>query len=401
MPEERIKYLFHTYFKGSPSLEERKELLSLIRQTEHEQLIRHYMKEAWTSLQEKNIFTDFEQDNLVDKILAANSQIMKPLTLNTPPRYHVQFLKTLWFRYAAIILLILGVSTYLWFNHTSLPANSKNPINPSSDIAAVSNKATLTLADGTTILLDSAANGNLAQQGNAQVVKLANGQIAYNLNGLPKGEVMLNTMSTPKGGQYQLTLPDGTKVWLNAASSITYPAVFGDKSRPVKVTGEVYFEVAQNKQKPFLVDVDGKSLVEVLGTQFNVNSYKNEEAIKTTLVDGSVKVSDGVGALVLEPGQQAQLLQGRSLNKVNNVNLEQVLAWKNGFINLEGNDLQEVMKQLERWYDIDVRYEGAIPSVQFKGGLGKNVPLSDVQRFLLKLEIKTKREGRTLTVIGE
>lgn len=312
--------------------------------------------------------------------------------------HRIHFLRTAWFRYAAAILLLFGSVVY--FRSTNKkPAQTLANGNKSlqADIESGNNKAILTLADGSTIVLDNAANGKLAQQGNAAIVKLSNGEIAYNFKGVAEGEVMMNTMSTPRGGQYQLVLPDGSKIWLNAASSITYPAVFVGKERKIKITGEAYLEVAKNKAKPFIVDVDGKSLIEVLGTSFNVNSYANEATIKTTLVEGSVKVKAGNKESLLKPGQRAEVIQNDNTVKViDNVNIDQTLAWKNGVFNLQNLSLQEFARQLERWYDIEIKYEGNVPDKSFEGKFRRDVKLSDILNWFSELGIQNRLEGRTL-----
>lgn len=296
--------------------------------------------------------------------------------------------RTLSFRYAAAILLLIGAATLavVFFGN-----NKKQPTAiQTADIAPGGNKAMLTLADGTVISLDSAGNGMLAQQGNAQVVKLANGQILYRMQSGSAKEMMINKISTPRGGQYQVTLPDGSKVWLNAASTLTYPAVFTGKERKVKVSGEAYFEIVQDAAKPFMVDIDGKSSVQVLGTQFNVNSYADDGHIRTTLLEGSIRADN----LLLKPGQQA--VTGKGLEE--QVNINQVIAWKQGIFNFQDQDLTTVMKQIERWYDVDVQYEGAVPDIRFKGKMDRGVSLSGVLRFLDEFDIHTKLDGRTLTI---
>jgi ferric-dicitrate binding protein FerR (iron transport regulator) len=278
------------------------------------------------------------------------------------------------------------------------------------DILPGSNKALLTLSDGTTITLDSAASGAIAQQGSSSIIKTPAGEIVYNAKGLPGGEVMMNTMSTPRGGQYRLTLPDGTTVWLNAASSITFPAAFTGNDRKVKVTGEVYMEVVKNDKMPFRVDVDGRTAVEVLGTSFNINSYTDEGAIVTTLIEGKVRVLPGNIAVsasaerqsaTLRPGQQAfQPNNTTTVNISNNANMEQVLAWKNGIFSFTGKSFPSAMKDIERWYDIQVSYEGAIPTIKLKGEMDRGVQLTDLIRFLQGFGLQVALKGRTL-VVGE
>jgi len=269
----------------------------------------------------------------------------------------------------------------------------------------------LTLSDGTAITLDSAANGTIAQQGRSSIVKTAGGEIVYDASGVPGGEVMMNTMSTPRGGQYRLTLPDGTAVWLNAASSITYPVAFTGNDRKIKVTGEVYLEVVKNAKMPFMVDVDGRTTIEVLGTSFNVNSYVDEGVITTTLVEGKVMVLPGNktvvaasaqrqdGGVTLKPGQQAfQPNNTFTIRMSSSANVEQVLAWKNGIFNFTGKSFPSVMQEIERWYDIQVRYEGAIPTREIKGEMDRGVQLTDLIRFLQGFGLQVALKGRILTV---
>lgn len=316
-----------------------------------------------------------------------------------------------WIRYAAAVILIFGAVTYLLTlnKKTDQPVvDSYKSLQP--DVGPGTNKAILTLADGRTFNLDSATNGELAKQGNVTIIKLSNGQIVHDLSGengkLTGGTAMLNTMTTPRGGQYQLVLPDGTKVWLNAASSISYPPIFAGRERKVKITGEVYLEVSKDKKRPFIVDVDDRASIEVLGTSFNVNSYENEAMLKTTLLEGSVKVSANQKTAVLKPGQQAQMTSRANINSdqslkvADNVDLEQVMAWKNGFFSVDNANLKQVARQLERWYDIEVKFEGKISEKNFEGALGRDVRLSTVLKWFSDLGINNKLEGRTLTLSG-
>ncbi len=319
----------------------------------------------------------------------------------------VYLLRTVWFRYAAAVILVLSLGTiaYFWtINKKTQQTLAGNSRQLKTDIAPGSEKAVLTLADGRTITLNNAANGQLAVQQGSKVVK-KDGQVIYNSKDISATNVAYNTMSTPRGGQYKLTLPDGTNVWLNAATSITYPIAFTGKERKVKISGEAYFEVTKNKEKPFIVDIDGKSTVEVLGTHFNINSYENENAIKTTLIEGSVKVAGANHNAILKPGQQAQLNVGSVASsnqqlEIVNADIDQTLAWKNDLFSFNDADLPAVMRQLERWYDIKVRYEGKVTDFSLKGEMYRNVNLSVVLNFLQKTGVKFRMEGRTLIVAG-
>lgn len=312
--------------------------------------------------------------------------------------HRLYFLRRWW--WAAAVIVLIGASAYLY--NLNKPGGQgfvkKSDLHP-SELFPGQQKAILKLADGRTITLDSVANGNIAQQGGAEIIKLDNGEIRYNLNSVLKSDAMINTMSTPRGGQYKLILPDGTKLWLNAASSITYPTAFVGSERKIKVTGEVYLEVAQHKSKPFIIDVGGLSSIQVLGTSFNINSYADDGAIKTTLIDGSVKVDQSI---ILKPGQQAvqTIIPGNNKNKiiVQSANIEQALAWKNGVFDFTGTSFQSVMKDVERWYDIEVKYESRIPAFKLRGKMDRGVTLADLMRFLKDYNLNIRLTGRTLII---
>ncbi|MGV3765669.1 MAG: FecR family protein [Chitinophagaceae bacterium] len=291
---------------------------------------------------------------------------------------------------AASVLFAIVAGAYWWTNHNSMPdtpvvAGESLPVVPGR------NDAVLTLADGSKVLLDSIQQAVVALQGGA-TASVVNGELVYEGTG---NEVVYNTMTTPKGRQFNMTLADGTRVWLNAASSIRYPTVFSGKERKVEVSGEAYFEVAKNAAMPFKVQVKDVAEVEVLGTHFNLNAYENEAAVNTTLLEGSVKVN----GTIIRPGQQAQVMANNPETKVvNQADIEQVMAWKNGIFRFQDADLKQVMKQLERWYDIEVKYEGSIPDIHLQGKMDRGVALEDVMRFLADYSIATRLENRTLVI---
>lgn len=317
----------------------------------------------------------------------------------------VHFLHRRFIRYAAAILLVAGIATMVV---VLLPGNKKTELVHKNetpvDVGPGSERAVLTLADGSAIALDSAVNGTIAQQGNTEVVKLSNGKIAYRLKGPSQEEVLINRISTPRGGQYQLLLPDGTKVWLNAASSITYPTMFVDRNRKVKVSGEAYFEVAKQRAHPFIVDVDGQMTVEVLGTHFNINAYNDEPRIRTTLIEGSVRVmlqEKHQQSVILTPGKQASAAtrdpEGSQL-QTQTTDIETVIAWKNGYFQFKGNDLPSLMRQVARWYDVDIVYEGATPQRSFSGQMQRTSYLSGIVKILEASDIHCSLKGNKLVV---
>lgn len=259
-----------------------------------------------------------------------------------------------------------------------------------------SNKAMLTLADGTTIPLDSAQNGALAQQGNMQITN-KNGTLSYNGSGAGE-KVMYNTVVTPHGGQYQLTLADGSRVWLNAASSIRFPTAFNGKDRDVEITGEAYFEVAQQANKPFHVKVN-EMQVNVLGTSFNIMAYQDEQTIKTTLVEGAVQVKHGNDASILKPGHQASLSDRNDHFEIAPADMEQTLAWKEGKFRFRNTNIRHIMRQLSRWYDIDVKYQGDVSDIDLTGVISRR---EEAGKLLAALEatqrVQFEVSGNNVTV---
>ncbi|QEC42408.1 FecR family protein [Pseudobacter ginsenosidimutans] len=325
-----------------------------------------------------------------------------------------------WIRYAAAAVILVGGVSYFWITGSKDQPSQPKPALAKTEILPGTTGAVLTLADGRQVILDSAGNGLIATESGTAVV-LENGKLLYGANDEGTGKTSFNTMTTPKGRQFQLILPDGTKVWLNANSSIRYPVEFAGHERKVYIAGEAYFEVAKDMRRPFFVNVNNIADVEVLGTEFNVNAYDNEKLIRTTLINGSVRVAaleteprtDGrLNELILKPGQEAQVAnitaaqkqrQGKNpISLSDEVDIEKVTAWKNGFFNFENADIGEVMRQLERWYDIEVVYENSVPDIDFVGEIGRNFPLKDVLDFLQRAEVSFRlEEGRRLVVLNK
>lgn len=302
---------------------------------------------------------------------------------------------------AAVVFFIAMVGVYLL-----VMDNSKRMIERTADAVAEEIRpgksgAILTLADGTELVLDSAGNGVLAMQHNTQVM-LKNGQVVYEAPKNWSGEVLYNSMSTPKGRQFQLELPDGTHVWLNAQSAIRYPTVFSGAERIVEITGEAYFEVAKYKQLPFKVRVGNQVEVNALGTQFNIKAYDNEEGLNATLVEGSVSVRSMTGnphTVILHPSEQAFVSPSSGSIMVKQADVEKVMAWKNGYFNFEETSFKDILLQLERWYDIDVVLEGDVPDIRFFGEMSKNVQLADLLEGLEGSGVRFRIEaGRRLVV---
>lgn len=308
---------------------------------------------------------DFEKANAK---LQSALEIVPKETLRLWPRIAV----------AASILLVCGASLIFYLNNI----NGEKPLNTSvvNDVTPGINNATLTLANGQKIILDNAANGKIAEQAGVSVSKTADGQIMYSIKDLKNtGKADFNTLSTANGEQYQIILPDGTKVWLNAATSLKFPLTFaGLSQRKVTLIGEAYFEVYKDKKRPFIVHSDHQD-VEVLGTHFNINAYKDEPTVKTTLLEGAVKVNTNY---VLKPGEQFTINQeGKAGIKL--VNVEDVIAWKKGNFEFNDENVYEIMRKVARWYNVEVIYEDQIPLTKMEGTMSR---FQNVSRILDVLE---------------
>lgn len=308
--------------------------------------------------------------------------------------------RPLWPKIAAAACMLIAISAGLYFySGTRSSSSPLASVETKHDAAPGGNKATLTLSDGSQISLTDAGNGQLAEQAGVKITKNADGQLVYSIVPSDVKALAFNTISTPRGGVYQVNLPDGTRVWLNAASSIKFPTTFAHQNqRKVELQGEAYFEVAKNKKLPFIVDTDQQQ-VEVLGTHFNINSYEDEGEVKTTLLEGSVKVSAG-NVMFLQPGQQAVLpLRSAGKIKVSPANIEQAMAWKNGFFHFERETIHSVLRQLSRWYDVEVVYQIDRPDDEFIGDIPRGLKLSEVLKILEFEGTHFRIEGRKLFVI--
>jgi transmembrane sensor len=295
---------------------------------------------------------------------------------------------------------LIAVSTLLLLiNHTSKTNEEQlRAAAVTNEIAPGGSKATITLSNGQIITLDSAGSGLLARQGQVQV-QLAKGQVDYQAEKSSAAEGAYNTMTTPRGGTFRLTLADGTRIWLNAGSSIHYPVSFsGLKTREVEISGEAYVEVASNKSVPFIVKA-GSEEIKVLGTHFNVMAYPDERQLQTTLLEGAVAVSQGEATKVLRPGQQARVSPEGVLS-VADVDADDYVAWKNGLIQLHHADIPAIMRQISRWYDVKVVYHGTnFPSWTMAGTIPRTLNLSQALKVLELNGIHCKLEERTITVI--
>jgi transmembrane sensor len=346
----------------------------------------------------ERLLNEIRKPNIVKQV-ASNSQLQIR---------KVPFLRLHAWSAAAVVFLLFGSIIYFLFQpprQLSRIATVQTVKKGVNDAMPGKDGAILTLSDGTQIVLDSLGNGIIAKQGKTAVM-LKDGRLMYDQTDKRLrqiGDIAYNTMTTPKGRQYQLVLSDGTRIWLNAASSVKYPTVFTGTERQVEVTGEVYFEVAKNAKMPFKVNIGHSAEVEVLGTHFNINAYANEANIKTTLLEGSVKIKANNQIKMLEPGQQVQVNRtAGSMNLVRDVEVAKVVAWKNGAFSFSNADLPAVMRELERWYNVNVTYAGAVPTGRFSGEIGRGLALSEVLKLLTETRIRYRIEdGGNIIVLPD
>jgi len=359
------------------------------------------LKRYYESFQSTPIWNEAELGNKDDEEALLLKRLKEAMLQKKQPTGKLRSIKRYFWLAAASVILIVGGSYLYLFN-----SNKKGTIiaagtikeQTKADLSPGGNKAVLTLADGSTIDLDSAGNGKLGQQGNADILKVKTGELSYNNEKSSEAKIVYNTLSTPKGGQYQVTLSDGTQVWLNAASSIRFPTSFIENQRQVEVTGEAYFEVAKNKEKPFIVHANGAQ-VEVLGTHFNVNAYGDEPEVKTTLLEGSVKISKGNNSNLMKPGQQSVVSNNNGdIYLKNDIDIDEVMAWKNGGFNFNDADIPSIMREIARWYDVEVTYEGTIPTDHFTGKMTRNTNASNVLKILSLSDEHFRIEGRKIIV---
>jgi transmembrane sensor len=368
MDFSRIKYLVGRYNSGDLTKEEWREFRSLLADDQFLPALSEDMAQVFSDLKQKGVGVSNEPSRLI----------------------HISAKRWFWYAAAAVVIAVAGV-LYLGNDRQPKQINvvaKETGVPLKHDIAPGTNRAMLTLSDGTVIYLDSATAGLLAREGTSAIRKTSDGRIIYSPeNAGDPDKVVYNTMSTPRGGHYNLILPDGSKVWLNAASSITYPTAFTGADRAVSITGEAYFEVEKDTRKPFIVKTIHES-IKVLGTHFNVNAYSDENAVKTSLVEGRVMVDDKV----LEPGQA--YYEG----EVVTTNVSQDIAWKNGVFDFDDVEFASAMRQISRWYNLDIQYDIDVPKIRYGGKIDRNLNLSQVLKVIDGVGAHFELNGRVLHV---
>jgi transmembrane sensor len=366
-----LEFLLTRYLDGRATIEQEAELFGMVDNYSKDPEFREVIEELWEVAEPFENYNQDEWDSLIEHVLAEKQE------KKTKGIFYIKYAK--YAAAAAVIALMVFVGKQLWV---------KEKINDSvavvHDVQPGKVGAILKLSDGREVLLDTASNGTILNDFNKK-----DGAISIQSATAESATVEYATLETPLGRTMQLTLADGTEVWLNAGSSIRFPTAFKTGTRMVTISGEAYFEVAKDKNKPFVVETRTDK-IEVLGTHFNVNTYVDEGNVKTTLLEGSVKV----GTAVIRPGEQYED------GKVNMVNTEQVVAWKNGAFSFDNADIQMVMRQLARWYDVEVKYEGGVPEIRdFKGEIGRGLTLAQVLKVLAQTRVHYRIEGKTLTIL--
>lgn len=394
MTDQDIPGLMDRLFKGTITPAEKELLADWIQHSGKNQDLESLMERSWKDFEPGQTIPSEKAGQLLESIME-KAKAAPPVEL--PQAVPVRRIK--WYRLAAAVMtaaILSGAGFYFMTKH-------KTDLKPlavaKTDVAApaVSN-AVLTLANGKTIDLDSVENGSLCMQGNTAVVKLGDGAIAYRAN--RTGENMeYNTLTVPRGSRIaHIMLADGTAVWLNAGSSLKYPVAFAGKERRVSVTGETYFEVAHNVNTPFIVS-KGDQTIQVLGTHFNVNAYEDETDMKVTLLEGAVAVASPSGRVVLEPGQLASIHRDERIDVADNVNVEAAIAWKNGVFQFFGADIKSVMRELSRWYGLELEFKDEIHE-KFHVEISRNTNVSDVFRILETTgAVHFRVEGNKVTIM--
>lgn len=397
MENKRLEYLLKNYLAQTSSAAEESELFNILASEEYDEQVKDYMQGAWHQQQNGNTISDEQSKRILSSILTHQEAKIIPLNSQRSK-------KNIIWAAASVVLIASGIMLFYLLNQSSADKTPVAVTNASheykNDVTPGITGAILKLDNGSSIVLDHANDGKLATQGNMQVIK-DGGSLNYIQGDLQSDHpVSYNTIETPRGRQYQLLLEDGTKVWLNAASSIRFPVAFKGSERRVEITGEAYFEVAKSKEKPFRVAANGTT-VEVLGTHFNINSYTDEATVNTTLLEGSVRVSKGSQQKIIIPGQQAQVNEKGEVKTERSVNISEVMAWKDNQFSFQHTDIKKLMRQLSRWYDVEVVFKGETAEpVTFIGDISRSVNLSNVLKMLEQTgEVKFEIEGKKIIVM--
>jgi transmembrane sensor len=404
MDDKKLRQLLFQYLNNSINPADCVELLNYLN---------HNPEKVAETLNDHNIDindgSDFDniQANQVFQRIITDSRFTGTADEPPTPKFGsiIRLIQKPWFSVAALV--IAGCFITLLKTHQSpVIVKNKVAVNKSQPVIVPgSNKAVLRLANNQVIVLSNSKNGVLARSGSLNVRKVNDGKLVYQANKIADAtstsaqQSHLNTLIVPNGGQYQVVLEDGTKVWLNSASSLTYPDAFTGADRQVKLTGEAYFEVAKNPDKPFYVNVNNEQ-IRVLGTHFNIAAYDNDDDITTTLLEGSVRVTKNNTTVMLKPGQQSVSMNNSDRIRVADADIDEVMAWKHGYFIFNDENIQDIMKRVSRWYDVDIAYDGAVKDQQFGGTYDRSKSITELTKYLEKLgKVHFKIEGRRIIVM--
>lgn len=397
LKNNRLQFLLKLLVDDKINAQELEELAELMAQPGNEELMNSQLSNTWD-----NASTATELSNDVYRKITDNPRFRTSLNQNDIQSPIQGSTRKLWYYAAAVVLLCCSIGLGMYFYKNSSP---NSHILGNTEYAQLSSKSnrdyvTLTLSNGKELVLDEAAIGKISREDNITITKNKEGQLIYDLSKVADGgELAYNIISTPIGNNYQVILSDGTKVWLNAKSSLKFPAVFRGSERRVELSGEAYFEVAHNKKQPFLLSAKDMT-VQVLGTHFNVTAYDDDDIVKASLLEGSINAKFKTSSLLLKPGQQAVLRNGAAVMNAKQFDVDEIMDWKNGYFIFRDEPIDEIMKEISRWYNIEVNYQGNLRKEAFGG---KYLKSSSLEELLSSLEltgtVKFKIEGRRVTVV--
>lgn len=390
MDNQQLAKLLSLYMNQESSQEETFELFEYINDPGNEQQVKDVIGDALNS----EIGIDILPVHRLKVVLSQIFDHEMPPATQQPDGG-----KRLWPRIAVAVSALLFLSFGGYFLLHKKQVVPINAVSQHHDLAPGRNKAILTLSSGEKISLSDAKNGIIAKENQGIIQKAADGSIVYQGNSSAGGsqQLVYNTITTPRGGQWPVVLPDGSRVMLNAASSLRYPVAFTNNERVVELTGEAYFEVAHNAAKPFRVVSNGQT-VEVLGTHFNINAYSDEPAIITTLLEGSVKVRKEDAIVTIRPGEEAVWADHARQFKVDQADLDAAVAWKNGLFQFNHTSIESIMRQASRWYDVEISYKENIPHLTFSGNLPRSVNASRLLEILSITGVHFNIEGKKIIV---
>jgi len=395
MPNKRLDHLFGLYIAKQISAAEQNELMLLIADKANEEQVKSLFEKTWDEFEHTGpVFTGAESEKILANVFNSDTSVIHPR------RARVRRMSFSTIAAAAIILMACSIALFLYLKPKTGTATNPAML-AKADILPGSNKAVLILGNHKKIVLNDGKKGEIARQNGMLVTQLKSGEVVYTaLNTTSQNaEAAYNTLETPKGGQFEVTLPDGTKVWLNAASSLRFPTAFVGKERHVELTGEGYFEVAKNKNMPFTVLANGVN-VKVLGTHFDVMAYADEPQVNTVLLEGSVLLQKGDQSKILKPGELGIALKGSNNITVNTADLETAIAWKNGLFVFKDQDIKDIMRQAARWYDVDVAFVGDLKARNFGGKTSRYKNITDLlTNMQLTGAIHYKIEGRRVIIM--